>query len=235
MRSRKLLLFDIDNTLVNSRGAGRLALVRAVQAVYGTPGTIETVPLAGSTDKLAVFQALQAVGMSVAEIETGWPDFCRMAPQCLTAAIAQRPISACPGVPLLLRRVAASIHDNGTLLGLVTGNLDSTAAIKLAAAGIDPLQFRVGAYGSDAADRNHLPGLAIARALEMTGHHFVGQDVVVIGDTPADVACGKMVEARTIAVATGPYSIDELTQAGADFVFPDLQDTTAVLAALIDH
>lgn len=235
VRSPKLLLFDIDNTLVNSRGAGRLALVRAVQAVYGTSGTLETVPLAGSTDRLAVFQALQAVGMTVAEIEAGWLEFCRMAPQCLTAAIAERPITACPGAQLLLRQLVPSVQHAGTLLGLVTGNLDSTAVIKLAAAGIEPGQFRVGAYGSDAADRNVLPGLAIMRAREITGHHFVGQDVVVIGDTPADVACGKTVQARTVAVATGPYGVETLHDAGADVVFPDLQDTTAVLAALIDH
>ncbi len=235
VRSPKLLLFDIDNTLVNSRGAGRLALVRAVQAVYGTSGTLETVPLAGSTDRLAVFQALQAVGMTLAEIEAGWPAFCRMAPQYLTAAIAERPIAACLGAQSLLQQLVPSVQHEGTLLGLVTGNLDSTAVIKLAAAGIEPGQFRVGAYGSDAADRNVLPGLAVTRAWAVTGHHFVGQDVVVIGDTPADVACGKTVQARTVAVATGPYGVDALLDAGADFVFPDLQDTTAVLAALIDH
>lgn len=232
---RRLLLFDIDNTLVDSRGTGRLALVRAIQAVYGTAGTMEVVPLAGSTDKLAVFQALQAVGMSTADIEAGWADFCRMAPQFLTAAIAERPVAACPGAQTLLQQLTLSVQHNGTLLGLVTGNLATTAVIKLAAAGIDPAQFRVGAYGSDAADRNELPGLAVARALELVHHRFGGPDVVVIGDTPADVACGRAIGARTVGVATGPYRVDELAAAGADVVLPDLHDTLAVLAALVDH
>jgi phosphoglycolate phosphatase-like HAD superfamily hydrolase len=232
---RKLLLFDIDNTLVNSRGAGRLALVRAAQAVYGTPGTMELVPLAGSTDKLAVYQAMQAVGMATTDIEAGWADFCRAAPQFLTAAIAERPVIACPGAQALLQQLARSVQHNGTLLGLVTGNLATTAVIKLAAAGIDPTQFRVGAYGSDAADRNELPALAVARALELVQHHFAGPDVVVIGDTPADVACGKVIGARTVGVATGPYRVDALATAGADVVLPDLQDTPAVLAVLVDH
>lgn len=231
---RKLLLFDVDNTLVNSHGAGRLALVQAVQAVYGTQGTMDVVPLAGSTDKLAVFQALQAVGMSEADIEAGWAEFCRVAPQFLTAAVQERSVVACPGAQVLLQRLGDALYDHRKLLGLVTGNVAATAAIKLAAAGIDPAQFRVGAYGSDAADRNVLPGLAVARALALVHHRFEGQDVVIIGDTPADVACGKVIDARTVGVATGPYSAAELTAAGANVVFPDLLDTPAVLAALID-
>lgn len=235
MHRRKLLLFDIDNTLVSPRGAGRLALVQAVQAVYGTPGMMETVPLAGSTDKLAVFQGLQAAGLSAAEIEGGWADFCRMVPQTLTGVLATRPIVACPGAQALLSQLVPSVQCDGTLLGLVTGNVAATAMIKLAAAGIDPAQFRVGAFGSDAADRNVLPGLAVARALELVHHRFVGSDVVVIGDTPADIMCGQVIQARTVGVATGPYRVDELVAAGADVVFPDLLDTPAVLAALIDH
>lgn len=230
----KLLLFDIDSTLVNPRGAGRLGLTRAAHAVYGTPGTMDIVPLAGSTDKLAVFQALQAVGMSTADIEAGWAEFCRVVPHFLAAAIAERPMTACAGAQTLLQQLAHTVQNNDTLLGLVTGNLATTAVIKLAAAGIDPTQFRVGAYGSDAADRNELPGLAVARAWDLVHHRFEGDDVVIIGDTPADVACGKVIHARTVGVATGPYHTDELSAAGADFVFPDLLDTAAVLAALVD-
>lgn len=235
MSGRKLLLFDIDQTLVNSRGAGRLALVRAVQAVYGTSGTMDVVPLAGSTDKLAVFQALQAAGLPLTAIEAGWAEFCRVAPQFLTAAIVETPVVACPGAQALLQQLAPFVQHNGTLLGLVTGNLATTAVIKLVAAGIEPAQFRVGAYGSDAADRNELPGLAVARALDLVHHHFAGPDVVIIGDTPADVACGKVIGARTVGVATGPYGADQLAAAGADVVFSDLQDTPAVLAVLVEH
>jgi phosphoglycolate phosphatase-like HAD superfamily hydrolase len=119
------------------------------------------------------------------------------------------------------------------VLGLLTGNLAAGARAKLSAAGIDPDRFRVGAFGSDHERRNELPCVAQRRAREQLGVDVDALDIVVIGDTPADVDCGRAVGARTIAVATGGYSVDELRVHGASATFGDLSDTDAVVRAIV--
>src|SRR5438093_501544 len=112
----------------------------------------------------------------------------------------------------------------GALVGLLTGNIAPGAAMKLRSAGLDPARFRVGAYGSDSARRADLPPVAAARAAALTGTRFSGSDVVIVGDTPDDVACSRPFAARAIAVATGSYDVAALRAAGADYVFPSLAD-----------
>jgi phosphoglycolate phosphatase len=107
------------------------------------------------------------------------------------------------------------------------------AALKLQSGGIDPARFRVGAYGSDAAHRPELPAIAQRRAAERLGSPIAGSDVVIIGDTPDDVRCGRPIGARTVAVATGGFDVAALNAAGATHVFPDLSDTARVLEALL--
>ena len=231
--SMSLLLFDVDSTLVNSRGAGRLALARALQAAYGMSGEIEVIPLAGSTDWRAVREALTPAGLSEADIMAGWPEFCRLAPIYLQQTIVERGLDPCPGALELLAALQPAVARNQALLGLVTGNLETTAPVKLRGAGINPAQFRLGGYGSDSGDRNVLPRLAVERAAALTGQSFTGRAVVVIGDTPADIACGQAIGAATVAVATGPYHMDVLAAAGADWVFEDLRDTEALLSVLL--
>jgi phosphoglycolate phosphatase len=119
------------------------------------------------------------------------------------------------------------------VLGLLTGNIEAGARAKLAAVGIAPHRFVVGAFGSDHHDRPELPEIARRRAERVLGHPINGRDVVVIGDTPADVACGVGIGARAIGVATGRYSVDELRACDAAAVFPDLTDTDAVVRAIL--
>jgi len=117
-------------------------------------------------------------------------------------------------------------------VGLLTGNVAPGAALKLRSAGLDPARFRVGAYGSDSARRADLPAVAAQRAAALTSRRFAGADVVVIGDTPDDVACGRPIGARSVAVATGSYDVAALRAAGAAHVFATLADTAAVLDAI---
>ena len=119
------------------------------------------------------------------------------------------------------------------LLGLVTGNMENTAPIKLRAAGINPGLFRVGGYGSDDGDRNRLPAIAARRAEALTGQRFPGRSIVVVGDTPADVACGKSVGAHTVAVATGVLPSETLQAAGPDHLLPGLSDVDAAMRAIL--
>jgi len=135
-----------------------------------------------------------------------------------------------PGVHALLNRLEA---EPGVVLGLLTGNLAEGAALKLRAAGLDPERFPVGAFGSDAADRAELPPIAARRAERFFGRVPGGSEVVIIGDTPADISCGRCIGARAVAVATGGYSVSDLQACGAHAVFADLSSTELVLQAVL--
>ncbi len=135
-----------------------------------------------------------------------------------------------PGVHPLLDRLEA---EPGVVLGLLTGNLAEGAALKLRSGGIAPERFRVGAYGSDAANRPDLPPIAARRAEAIFGRVPTGAEVVIIGDTPADIACGAGIAARALAVATGAYSVADLEACRPHAVFEDLSETDAVLEAIL--
>jgi phosphoglycolate phosphatase-like HAD superfamily hydrolase len=117
-------------------------------------------------------------------------------------------------------------------IGLLTGNIATGASAKLRAVGIDPARFSVCAFGSDHEARGELPAIAQRRARDELGLHVDGEAIVIVGDTPADIDCGRSIGARAIAVATGRYSVDELAAHGPAAVFPDLADTAAVMRAI---
>jgi phosphoglycolate phosphatase len=118
-------------------------------------------------------------------------------------------------------------------LGLLTGNLARGADLKLRSGGIDPGRFRVGAYGSDAAHRPALPEIAARRAEPLFGRIPTGAEVVIIGDTPADIHCGQGIAARAVGVATGGYSVSDLAACGPHAVFENLSDTERVMDAIL--
>jgi phosphoglycolate phosphatase-like HAD superfamily hydrolase len=226
----KLILFDIDGTLLWPNGAGSLAMERALTEVYGTSGALDQIYMAGMTDRSIIHQALTGAGHSPEEIQTRWTAFTQAMARHMNATVKERPIQLCPGVLDLLDVLAAR---SDVLLGLETGNLENTAPIKLQAVGIEPSLFRVGGYGSDHDDRNQLPAIAARRAEALTGQRFQGRDIVVVGDTPADVACGRAVSAWTVAVATGSPSIEALQATEPDQLIPDFSDLESALRALL--
>jgi phosphoglycolate phosphatase-like HAD superfamily hydrolase len=118
-------------------------------------------------------------------------------------------------------------------LGLLTGNVQEGAHVKLSAVGINPARFRVGAFGSDHAVRAELPAIARRRAAAMLGAELSGSSITIIGDTPADLTCGRAVRARAVGVATGHYPVEELRRYQPAAVFADLRDTGAVVDALL--
>jgi phosphoglycolate phosphatase-like HAD superfamily hydrolase len=120
------------------------------------------------------------------------------------------------------------------VLGLLTGNVEAGARIKLKAAGIDPDRFRVNAFGSDHENRPELPAIAQRRASEQLGLDIEGGRLVVIGDTPADIECGRTLGAKAIGVASGHYTVEQLGAHNAYAVFPSLHDTQKVLESIVN-
>jgi len=231
----KLVLFDIDGTLLWTDGAGRRAIERALVDEAGTAGPIATYRFDGKTDPQIVRELLSLAGHARAVDERLIEAVCRRYVDHLRVELA-RPTQATrlmDGVADLLAALEGAGARARALVGLLTGNIAPGAAMKLRSAGLDPARFRVGAYGSDSARRADLPPVAAARAAALTGTRFSGSDVVIVGDTPDDVACSRPFAARAIAVATGSYDVAALRAAGADYVFPSLADTAAVLDTIL--
>jgi phosphoglycolate phosphatase-like HAD superfamily hydrolase len=226
----RLVLFDIDGTLLWPNGSGALAMERALTEVYGTSGVLHQVSMVGATDHSIVHQALTGAGLSPTDIQPRWEPFTLALERHMATAVLERQLTPCPGVPALLDALVAR---DDVLLGLVTGNLETTAPIKLQAVGIDAGLFRVGGFGSDHSDRTRLPAIAARRARTLTGQRFQGRSITVIGDTPADVASGRVVGARTVAVATGLSPIEALQAAHPDELLPDFGDLEHALAAIL--
>ena len=225
----RLLLFDIDGTLIHSNRIGRAALGRALQEGFGHAGAFETISFTGKTDWGTVRELMLAEGWSEADIEARLPHFYERMAAAGRELFTPEHIWPCPGVPPLLTALAGR---DDVVLALLTGNIGSTVPLKLGAAGIDPGLFRVGAYGSDSASRNALFAIALQRAEAQLGLRVAPQDVIIIGDTPGDICCARAGGGRAIAVATGPYSIAALRDCGPDHVFADLTETETVLRAL---
>lgn len=230
---RRLVLFDIDGTLLLSGGAGRRAILTALAELEGvTMDRVEHIRFDGKTDPQIVGELFAAGGHA--------PPYdaarvLRLLDRYLTHLEADLAVNAAraevmPGVRPLLETLG---RDERVVLGLLTGNVVRGAGIKLRAVDLAPEQFRLGAYGSDHAERAALPAIALERAEPFFGRRPLGSEVVIIGDTPADVTCGQGVGARSVAVATGGFAVPELAAAGAHAVFEDLTDTARVHAAIV--
>lgn len=223
----RLLLFDIDGTLV-SGGPAKSAFGDALSTVFGTPGPISNHDFAGKTDPQIARELLEAAGVPGRVIDAGLPQLWRCYLAELARLVPSRPPQPLPGVRRLVQALAAR---DDVALGLVTGNLEGGARLKLASVGLWE-HFPVGAFGSDHAARSRLPDVACRRASAHWGRPFEGADAVVIGDTPRDVACGKAVGATTVAVATGRFAMDRLRAAGPDRLLPGFGDVDRAVAAL---
>jgi phosphoglycolate phosphatase-like HAD superfamily hydrolase len=227
--ARKLILFDIDGTLVLTGGAGLRAMNRACVDLVGHDNALDGVPVAGRTDWIILDDALRLNGKTLDgslldELRRRYVDHLKEEIELPGKGVK----AVMPGIRELLDRLHER-HDVG--LGLVTGNFAESARIKLEHFDLWNY-FRCGAFGDDASDRNQLVPIAIERARACGVADAQAADVLVVGDTPHDVACALAVGATPIGVATGSYSIDQLRAAGADRVFEDLRDTAAFVRLL---
>jgi phosphoglycolate phosphatase-like HAD superfamily hydrolase len=222
----RLLLFDVDGTLILARGAGRRALARALVEVFGTAGALESYDLRGATDRAIVHDVLAAAGIAAPRVRERLDDCFEAYARALSREIAQAGgVQVLPGVGELLAGLAA---EPGALLGLLTGNIEEGARIKLEPAGLW-CYFRTGAFGSDDADRRRLPSLAARRAHALVGYPFRPEEVVVIGDTPRDVECARAFGAVAVAVASGLCSRQELAASEPDLLLDSLEGAGPLL------
>jgi len=226
----RLVLWDVDGTLVESARIGRDAFFEAFEAVTGAPPS-EMVPFAGRTDLEIALDMLRAAG-----IDADDPLLERFHEE-LVVAMAGRTDDlrargrAMPGAAEALERLA---REALVIQSLLTGNVERNALVKLAAFGLDRhIDFASGAYGSDHHRRGELVAIARDRASRRHGMTVGEGDAVLVGDTPLDVAAAREGGARAVGVATGPFDEGELRDAGADAVLADLRDTDEVLTVLL--
>jgi phosphoglycolate phosphatase len=230
----RLVLWDIDGTLVQAGEVGRDIFAEAFQAVLGrAPDQVAArmLSMAGRTDPEIALELLAA--HEIAEGERHLPAFSEALVTALAAkavAIRERGL-ALPGARDVL---AALGRADGVVQSLLTGNVQPNALLKLASFGLDGyLDFEVGGFGSDHRHRPSLVDVARGKAERKYRTAFDATATVLVGDTPLDVAAGRAGGARVVAVATGPYTLDELEETGADAVLPDLRHTDAAIAAIL--
>jgi len=228
----KIALFDIDGTLLWSNGAGRRAMEAALVAVFGSSGP-RSYHFDGKTDLQIVRELMRGEGHDDGRIDLALGAVMREYLVQLDEELASpnTMIQLLGGAVELLDALAAR---DDCVTGLLTGNVEHGAAKKLAAVGMSMARFPIGAFGSDHEIREELPAIAQRRASDRLGFEVPGESLVIIGDTPADVRCGRRIGARAIAVATGRYTLPELQAHQPAAAFQDLRVTDALLRAIVD-
>jgi phosphoglycolate phosphatase-like HAD superfamily hydrolase len=222
MPDRRLILWDVDMTLVNTGAAGQQALVRTTMEWFGGEGDLGGVEIAGRTDRAIAHQILKKYGQPETAENVG--AFLNRYTSLLPEELPKRNGRVLPGVRELLEDLA---RQPDKTLGLLTGNLQRGAQLKLAHYDLWHF-FPFGAFADDHHDRNELGPCAVRRAAAHAGFEFRPDQVDVVGDTGHDIACGKAFGARTIAVATGSWPRARLAECEPDFLFDDLGDVDEV-------
>jgi phosphoglycolate phosphatase-like HAD superfamily hydrolase len=226
--NRRLVLFDIDGTLITCRGRAGDALARALRTTFGTPGPVETYRYSGKTDPQIVHELMAGAGLPREAVTPRLPEV--FATYLATLEVTLR------GVATPLAGVRALLDELGSrddvAVGLLTGNIEPGARIKLREAGLDGY-FAIGAFGSDDEIRNHLVPVARARARAHWGDDFPGERTIVVGDAEADVLCARAGGARAVAVASGWTDRATLAAHSPDALLDSLE-LPAALAAILD-
>lgn len=224
---QKLALFDIDRTLVTPSKAHREVFHEAFRRVYGVETTIDIIRHHGMTDQQIIIDVLTQNGLSEQEIVSKMEEAEKVMIDLFNQFIQKDDVMPLDGIPELLKE----LDRRGIFMGLVTGNLEPIGWGKLRKIGLDGY-FKIGGFGSDDRSRTNLVKLAIKKAEEEFGFSR-DRNVFLFGDTPDDIKAGREAGIKTIAVATGTYSKQQLEECGADVVLDDLKDTHRVLGIVL--
>jgi len=228
----RIVLWDVDGTLLRTNGVAQRAFDVAAEHVLGRPPGAHEVRMSGKTDPLIALEILVFAGLAEEEARRRLPDVLgRLEAELAGAAdLVREQGHVLPGVA----HVLADLHDDPAVVqSVLTGNTAANAALKLRAFGLERwIDIDVGAFGSDRHDREELVPVALERVERLRGRALGPEDVWVVGDTPRDLACARAGGARCLLVATGQFGVDELRALDPDEVMPDLTDAGAVARLL---
>jgi phosphoglycolate phosphatase-like HAD superfamily hydrolase len=226
---QKLILWDVDGTLLHTGGVSGEAMRAAMGQVIGPLDARERTFYSGKTDWQIIHETFPDLPLSVVGEKLKDFSAAYLAELQRRRGAMQERSRLMPGVVALLE----ALHQHAVQAPL-TGNIAAVARIKIESFALHPyLDLTAGAYGDDHYERTRLVPIAAERAQRAYGRSFIGRDIVVVGDTPNDIRCGASNGAYTVAVATGPYSFDELQAHRPDALLADLSDTKTALAAIL--
>lgn len=226
----RLVLFDIDETMIHSSGVGRRALERALSQVFAQPISFNGHSLSGKTDPQIIGEVLSDHGIDAEQLHKLLPKIFDVYVEYLQQEVIRAQIHRVHDGVLSLLDALGSQSD--IYLGLLTGNIERGARIKLEPLGLNKF-FDFGAFGCDAANRMDLPAIAHRRAADRFKIEFEKRHIVIIGDARNDVLCAKGYGARAVAVCTGGTTRETLAELQPDHLFDNLSDTAAVMDAIL--
>ncbi len=228
----KVVLFDIDGTLLTTDGGAREAFARALSEAAGRPVGTGGYSFSGRTDPQIAHDLLAASGVEGEALQAGIPEVIRLYLRYFEEALPRlKGARLLPGVRELLGRLAGR---DGVRTALLTGNVEAGARLKLGHFGLERFfEFAISAFGDDSADRYRLPALALARARRALRADLSGSQLILVGDSEHDVLCGREVGARSVAVGTGWTPVETLRALAPDAVLDDLSDTEKSLEAIL--
>ena len=226
---KKLVLFDIDGTLLSVNSVNRRILMDALREVYGTEGSAGTHDFAGKMDSIIIYEVLHNAGLSDGVIAEKFDKAKQTYIEMFRMQSKSTDVVLMDGVRKLLDELSA--HSE-LIVGLLTGNFEGSGRHKLLLPDINHY-FPFGAFADDGASRNELPRVAVEKAYKLTGKRFSEQNIIIIGDTEHDIACARVLNAKSIAVATGTYSTEELKKHNPHILYKNLCETDIVISEIL--
>jgi len=221
----KAILFDIDGTILDCNKAGKISLIKATKDIFGTIGKMEHINFQGKTDPYILNESLKHMGFDKSTIEEKTELLKEKYFEYLSNTIFTHPVTIYPGIEDIIKELSA---DKNIILGLLTGNFEKSAGIKISRFDLNKY-FKMGVYGESSHNRDDLPPVAKKLLFEKFNIDIPFNKMVIIGDTIYDIQCAKKSDAISIAVGTGWVDKEELLSKKPDYFFDDLSDTKAFL------